>query len=356
MSDGLVCQLVCHQCAARSGHSRHTPQREDFYGNNQHRNFIPATEREQFHKQVNPSLVRLVLSHASLVEMNKAILRPREMAAYVGLSLTTIYERGKPSSDEYDPSFPKRIKLGGKASGWLKSDADAWLESRKETGDAKATGNSVVKPVSSIGRKTPSSGARLARSARMSVEQFQDDLVPKLEFTEQFISSLRQAEYIKAVLKLPAWTPAMAALLVSGVKAPLGCMEIPESGEGIDGEAIAGPGDVRLQRARAIFKEWNDDLIEYDEDDEQIGTRPSPKELPIVEFFIWLDESGINTDWLRLILEVAGAPVPGSVKHIHASLAMQVSQSLTNAPAGSSADSGMNRPVHKAQDASKKRG
>jgi len=120
----------------------------------------------------------------------------------------------------------------------------------------------------------------------------------------------------------------MAALLVSGVKAPLGCTEIPETGEGINGDVIGGPDDVRLQRARAVFKEWNDDLIECDESDERIGARTSPKELPIVEYFVWFDESKIDTDWLRLILEVAGAPVEGSVKHIHTALGMGVAQSL----------------------------
>jgi len=258
--------------------------------------------------------------------MNSNYLRIDELAAYLKISESTIYDRINTASPRYDPAFPTQRRLGLNTVVWLRSEIDAWVEYRKHTPYEKPNqGQNLAKARKSS--KPPRAKGSLDSQAPNS-SPVSSDLVPKLEFTEQFILSLRQAEYLKACLRLPTWTPAMAALLVSGVKAPLGCTDIPAAGEGIDGDAITGPGDVRLQRARAIFKEWNDDLIEYDEDDKKIGVRPSPKELPIVEYFVWFSESGIDTDWLRLIQEVAGAPVDGSVKHIHTALGMRVAQSL----------------------------
>ena len=259
--------------------------------------------------------------------MSSNYLRINELAAYLKISESTIYDRINTASPRYDPAFPTQRRLGLNTVVWLQSEIDAWVEYRKHTPYEKPNQGQILAKTRKSRKSSRSKGA-IDNQASNSTS-LPSDLGPKLEFTEQFISSLRQAEYLKACLRLPTWTPAMAALLVSGIKAPLGCAEIPAMGEGIDGDALTGPGDIRLQRARAIFKEWNDDLIEYDEDDKKIGVRPSPKELPIVEYFVWFDESGIDTDWLRLILEIAGAPVDGSVKHMHTSLALQVSHSLS---------------------------
>jgi predicted DNA-binding transcriptional regulator AlpA len=49
------------------------------------------------------------------------------------LSCSAIYERMKPKSASYDPSFPKPIKLGtGKNPpvAWIESEIEAWLESK----------------------------------------------------------------------------------------------------------------------------------------------------------------------------------------------------------------------------------
>ena len=259
--------------------------------------------------------------------MSSNYLRIDELAAYLKISESTIYDRLNTNSPRYDPAFPTQRRLGLNTVVWLRSEIDAWVEYRTHTPYEKPNQGQLLAKAS---RSKKLSRAKVAIDNQApNSASLPSDLVPQLEFTEQFISSLRQAEYLKACLRLPTWTPAMAALLVSGVKAPLGCTAIPTAGEGIDGDELTGPGDVRLQRARAIFKEWNDDLIEYDEDGNKTGVTPSPKELPIVEYFVWFDESGIDTDWLRLILEIAGAPVDGGVKHMHTSLALQVSHSLT---------------------------
>jgi len=58
-------------------------------------------------------------------------LRRREVESRTGLSRSTIYlamSRG---------NFPKPVKLGERAVGWLESDIDAWISSRIDPTPAK---------------------------------------------------------------------------------------------------------------------------------------------------------------------------------------------------------------------------
>lgn len=59
--------------------------------------------------------------------MSQAILRPKAAAEYLGITVSTLYRW---AADR--PDFPKRIKMGALASGWRKSDLDAWLERKAE--------------------------------------------------------------------------------------------------------------------------------------------------------------------------------------------------------------------------------
>ncbi len=56
---------------------------------------------------------------------------------------------------------------------------------------------------------------------------------------------------------MAAWTPVMAALLVSGIHASLDCHEVPMSGVGLDNQALHG-SDRRFHQARSILKKWNE--------------------------------------------------------------------------------------------------
>lgn len=58
------------------------------------------------------------------------ILREKEVIKLVGLSRTSLWRR------ERLGTFPRRVKLGagGRASGWLRSDLEAWLQGLKEQG------------------------------------------------------------------------------------------------------------------------------------------------------------------------------------------------------------------------------
>ncbi len=55
----------------------------------------------------------------------KKILRPKQAAAYLSLSLATLWRLNK------EGDFPQKIKLSVKAVGWFEEDIAAWLEKRK---------------------------------------------------------------------------------------------------------------------------------------------------------------------------------------------------------------------------------
>ncbi|MBS1633868.1 MAG: AlpA family phage regulatory protein [Bacteroidetes bacterium] len=55
------------------------------------------------------------------------ILRRRELVALVGLSISACYEKMDMKSPRYDASFPKPIKLGKKAVGWVEAEVMNWL-------------------------------------------------------------------------------------------------------------------------------------------------------------------------------------------------------------------------------------
>ena len=58
------------------------------------------------------------------------ILRLRQVILRVGLSRSTIYDRINPKSPRYDDSFPKPIKIGASAIGWIEASIIEWIESK----------------------------------------------------------------------------------------------------------------------------------------------------------------------------------------------------------------------------------
>jgi len=58
------------------------------------------------------------------------ILRLKQLSERIGLARSTIYDRMNKNSQRYDPSFPRPIKLGAMAIGWIDSDVTIWLEHR----------------------------------------------------------------------------------------------------------------------------------------------------------------------------------------------------------------------------------
>lgn len=60
------------------------------------------------------------------------VLRRKQVEARTGLSRSTIYEKINTRSARYDPSFPKQIRLGKEAVGWIESEVNAWITARIE--------------------------------------------------------------------------------------------------------------------------------------------------------------------------------------------------------------------------------
>lgn len=56
-----------------------------------------------------------------------AISRRRDLERRLGLSCSTIYDKINTRSPRYDPTFPKPIRLGSGAVGWLEHEVDEWL-------------------------------------------------------------------------------------------------------------------------------------------------------------------------------------------------------------------------------------
>ena len=56
-----------------------------------------------------------------------AVLRPRQAAAYIGVSLPSFWRFAK-----VDPEFPRPFKIAANSSAVLRVDLDAWLMKRKE--------------------------------------------------------------------------------------------------------------------------------------------------------------------------------------------------------------------------------
>jgi prophage regulatory protein len=68
---------------------------------------------------------------AKYIAENRRVMRMRELLETTGLSRSSVYGRLCPSASQFDPSFPKQIKLGtgpnARAVGWIREEVLAWL-------------------------------------------------------------------------------------------------------------------------------------------------------------------------------------------------------------------------------------
>lgn len=55
------------------------------------------------------------------------VLRLTQLMRKIGVSRSTIYDWLNPKSPRYDANFPKQLRLGRQAVGWLESEIDEWL-------------------------------------------------------------------------------------------------------------------------------------------------------------------------------------------------------------------------------------
>ncbi|MGC9386440.1 MAG: helix-turn-helix transcriptional regulator [Hydrogenovibrio sp.] len=56
------------------------------------------------------------------------LLNLNNLVKMLNISRSTIYRKIKPNAKQYDPTFPKPIKVGQKAIRWRLSDVEKWLD------------------------------------------------------------------------------------------------------------------------------------------------------------------------------------------------------------------------------------
>lgn len=224
--------------------------------------------------------------------MTKRILRMKELAEYLGLAESTLWERIKEDSKYYDPDFPKKIRLGSGSVGWDSEAVDQWLKiSSAQPRDGAATPKKVrvtdrPRTPAAVKSTLPAPPVR-AKAPRPTGSR---------SMGETLIAGERINARIQSYLQLPTWTPVMGALLVSGIAAPVDCDEIPDGGMGLD-QLPVHASNARFHEARRILLEWR----EWEEDNEAQASAMAP-----ADFLTWCQDQEIKTGWLTLILEVAG--------------------------------------------------
>ena len=238
--------------------------------------------------------------------MAGSIFRLPEMIAYTKLSRSAIYDRMNESSPRYDPTFPKKFQLGGGAIGWFKDDIDAWLancagkphrETSSEPHSVSATPENAYPQSSSVEQNTqsrtkPPNPATRWSTNPASSKSDANSVARQPNLGELIIEGANRNATLLKYLKLDAWTPVMGAMLVSGIQTPLNCNEIPSKCIGLDNKPLSA-NHSRIRKARNILEDWN-------------AQNDPPYSVSPFEFLIWSQEEQINTEWLRLFLDLAG--------------------------------------------------
>jgi predicted DNA-binding transcriptional regulator AlpA len=214
-------------------------------------------------------------------------LRIKDIEARTGLSTSTIYDRMDKQSPRYAPDFPKSFPLGGKAVGWNEDEVSAWLLSCKNA-PPKAT------------PKTKSSSTRTGTSTQPKKAASPAASSKRKKTPGSLASMILEGGDINArilsYLDMPSWTPAMGVLIVCGIAPDAYCTEIPKEGMGLDDKPVK-PASIQLMKARHMLEDWH----EWAADEVEPLT-----ELPPGRFLYWCQDSDIDTDWLRLCLQLWG--------------------------------------------------
>ncbi|MBL8389346.1 MAG: AlpA family phage regulatory protein [Hydrogenophaga sp.] len=66
-----------------------------------------------------------------LTSSSVKILKMQDLCLKIQSCRSAAYRRLDKNDSMYDPDFPKPIKLGSRAIGFIESEVDAWLLSRK---------------------------------------------------------------------------------------------------------------------------------------------------------------------------------------------------------------------------------
>lgn len=64
--------------------------------------------------------------------MTVTILRIRAVAKKLGISVSKLYDMINPNSPRFRDDFPRRVRIGANAVGFIEQEVDSWLLSQQE--------------------------------------------------------------------------------------------------------------------------------------------------------------------------------------------------------------------------------
>lgn len=70
-----------------------------------------------------------LVNHKAVSE--RVIVRAKDVRRITGIPNSTRADKENPKSPRYDPTFPKKIKLGTRSTGYFLDELLAWLEGRR---------------------------------------------------------------------------------------------------------------------------------------------------------------------------------------------------------------------------------
>lgn len=260
--------------------------------------------------------------------MTGSIFRLQDLMAHTGLSRSAIYDRMDEKSPRYAVDFPKSFNLGGGAVGWFKSEVDAWLAScaaMEKRGAKKAPSESLAKPQKlkakhTQPKSTPDQPTIEKRPAPRLASEIKSDTAKSPDRPKTLAQAIINGgdinDQIFNHLEMKEWTPAVGAMLVSGINPPLGSPVIPEGGMGLDRIKLH-TSDARFNQARRILRDWN----EWKEDTQDPILNVEP-----LSYLNWCLDENIKSEWFHLILELANMGEIGTVDLTASRLALMTNR------------------------------
>ena len=235
------------------------------------------------------------------------IIRLRDLIGHTGLSRSAIYDRLDKNSPRYSEDFPRPFSLGGGAIGWFKNEVDAWLEAcatNAKSGEPSVKSLTLAaQAASTLAKRTepPKPPQKSSRQPTSRPEHSTSQSPSKrasgaLNLADTIVQGSRINARLLHYTQLKSWTPAMGALLISGIEPPQDCIKISSGGIGLDERALHA-GHERFHKARDILCEWHQGPD--DAGNQSLEIEPS-------DFLIWCIEKDINSEWMRLMLELTG--------------------------------------------------
>lgn len=79
-----------------------------------------------------PSTPDSASSHSGPPQAGRVIVRAKDIRKLTGIPNSTRADKEDPKSPRYDPTWPKKIKLGARSTGYFLDEVLAWLEKQRK--------------------------------------------------------------------------------------------------------------------------------------------------------------------------------------------------------------------------------